>query len=188
MREPDQRDFDIAVIKTTPLGRGGSCIETNRFADNKRDGFGLRLAHHLGRGRAAFGRFQHLVRQFMHKGGELLRFGLAGENGNPAAITHAKGGGDVLGKDKFDVLLVDERNETGAVLADFAAHLAHGGKLCALSLRNIKDVARCNEGYLSPLEREPQAERKGRSAAEVCTSAARKIGETPCAARSGQSP
>jgi hypothetical protein len=31
-------------------------------------------------------------------------------------------------------------------------------------------------------------ERKGRSTAEVCTSAARKTGETPCAARSGQSP
>jgi hypothetical protein len=38
------------------------------------------------------------------------------------------------------------------------------------------------------LEREPKAERKGRSAAEVCTSEARKIGEAPCAARSGQSP
>ena len=36
--------------------------------------------------------------------------------------------------------------------------------------------------------REPEAEWKGRSAAEVCTSEARKIGETPCAARSGQSP
>jgi Helix-turn-helix domain len=50
-------------------------------------------------------------------------------------------------------------------------------------------VARRNgEGDLPPLEREPQAERKGRSEAEVCTSAARKIGETPCAARSGQRP
>ena len=38
------------------------------------------------------------------------------------------------------------------------------------------------------MEREPKAERKGRSAAEVCTSEARKIGDTPCAARSGQSP
>ena len=38
------------------------------------------------------------------------------------------------------------------------------------------------------MEREPKAERKGRSAAEVCTSEARKIGEAPCAARSGQSP
>ena len=33
-----------------------------------------------------------------------------------------------------------------------------------------------------------QLTRKGRSIAEVCTSAARKIGEAPCAARSGQSP
>ena len=38
------------------------------------------------------------------------------------------------------------------------------------------------------MKREPKAERKGRSAAEVCTSAARKIGEAPCAARPGQSP
>ena len=44
------------------------------------------------------------------------------------------------------------------------------------------------EGISPPLEREPEAGRKGRSAAEVCTSEARKIGETPCAARSGQSP
>src|SRR6185437_16933316 len=35
---------------------------------------------------------------------------------------------------------------------------------------------------------EAKLERKGRSAAEVCTSEARKIGEAPCAARSGQSP
>src|SRR6185437_12292280 len=35
---------------------------------------------------------------------------------------------------------------------------------------------------------EAKMERKGRSAAEVCTSEARKIGEAPCAARSGQSP
>src|SRR5271170_5450875 len=41
---------------------------------------------------------------------------------------------------------------------------------------------------LPTLGEEPKAERKGRSAAEVCTSEARKIGETPCAARSGQSP
>ena len=33
-----------------------------------------------------------------------------------------------------------------------------------------------------------EAEWKGRSAAEVCTSEARKIGEAPCGARSGQSP
>jgi len=46
--------------------------------------------------------------QFMHKGGELFRVGLAGKNGNPAAIAHAEGGGDVLGKDKLDILLVDE--------------------------------------------------------------------------------
>ena len=39
-------------------------------------------------------------------------------------------------------------------------------------------VARCKGGVYPPLEREPKAERKGRSAAEVCTSEARKIGET----------
>ena len=36
------------------------------------------------------------------------------------------------------------------------------------------------------MEREPKAERKGRSAAEVCTSEARKIGEAPCAARGAE--
>ena len=41
------------------------------------------------------------------------------------------------------------------------------------------------EGYLPPLKRS-EAEWKGRSAAEVCTSAARKIGETPCAARGAE--
>jgi hypothetical protein len=39
-------------------------------------------------------------------------------------------------------------------------------------------VARCKGGVSPPLEREPKAERKGRSVAEVCTSEARKIGET----------
>jgi transposase len=39
-------------------------------------------------------------------------------------------------------------------------------------------VARCKERGLPILEEEPQAERKGRSAAEVCTSAARKIGSS----------
>jgi hypothetical protein len=38
------------------------------------------------------------------------------------------------------------------------------------------------------LEEQAKPERKGRSAAEVCTSEARKIGEAPCGARSGQSP
>jgi len=38
------------------------------------------------------------------------------------------------------------------------------------------------------LEVELQAERKGRSAAEVCTSEARKIGETPCARERGRAP
>jgi hypothetical protein len=95
----------------------------------------------LGRGCAAFGVFQQSMRQFMHEGGKLLRLGLAGENGDSAAITHSKGRGDVLGKDKLDVLLVDKRNETGAILSDLAAHLPHGGKLCALGLRHVKDVS-----------------------------------------------
>ncbi len=44
-------------------------------------------------------------------------------------------------------------------------------------------------GGVSPtLAAQAKPERKGRSEAEVCTSAARKIGETPCAARLGQSP
>ena len=38
-------------------------------------------------------------------------------------------------------------------------------------------VARCKGGVSPPLERESKAERKGRSAAKVCTSEARKIGE-----------
>jgi hypothetical protein len=39
---------------------------------------------------------------------------------------------------------------------------------------------------LPTLEEEQKAERKGRSEAEVCTSEARKIGDTPCEARSGR--
>jgi hypothetical protein len=66
-------------------------------------------------------------------------------------------------------------------------HAMRGMYLHAERLLAKAGVARRNgEGYHPPLEREPQAERKGRSAAEVCTSAARKIGETPCAVRSGQ--
>src|SRR5271156_5252950 len=75
-------------------------------------------------------------------------------------------------------------------LALFVAFPAMRGMyLHAKRLLAKAGVARRNgEGDLPPLEREPQAERKGRSEAEVCTSAARKTGETPCAARSGQSP
>ena len=70
-----------------------------------------------------------------------------------------------------------------------AFHAMRGMYLHAERLLAKAGVARRNgEGYLPPLKREPKAERKGRSAAEVCTSEARKIGETPCAARSGQSP
>src|SRR6185437_5796398 len=44
-------------------------------------------------------------------------------------------------------------------------------------------------GGVSPtLAAQAKPKQKGRSEAEVCTSEARKIGETPCAARSGQSP
>src|SRR5271154_1872116 len=63
-------------------------------------------------------------------------------------------------------------------------HAMRGMYLHAERLLAKAGVARRNgEGYLPPLEREPQAERKGRSGAEVCTSAARKIGETPFAPR-----
>lgn len=49
-------------------------------------------------------------------------------------------------------------------------------------------VARCKGRGIPTLGEEAKPERKGRSEAEVCTSAARKIGEAPCGARSGQSP
>ena len=96
--------------------------------------------HYLGRGRPALGLVQHLVREFMDKGAELLGLGLSGKNGNPSAVADAKRGGDLLGKDKLDALGFDERNETVAVLANRAAHLPHGGKLCAFGLRHIEDV------------------------------------------------
>ena len=78
------------MVQVDVIGGCGSGFQTNRLADHKRDGLGLRLPHHLGGGRAAFGLVQHLVREFMDKGGELLGLGLAGENGNPAAIAHAQ--------------------------------------------------------------------------------------------------
>jgi hypothetical protein len=49
-------------------------------------------------------------------------------------------------------------------------------------------VASCKGRGVPTLEEEAKPERKGRSAAEVCTSEARKIGEAPCGARSGRSP
>jgi hypothetical protein len=63
-----------------------------------------------------------------------------------------------------------------------AFHAMRGMYLHAERLLAKAGVARRKgKGNLPPLEREPQAERKGRSAA-------RKTGETPCAARSGQRP
>jgi hypothetical protein len=49
-------------------------------------------------------------------------------------------------------------------------------------------VASCRGRGLPTLGEEAKPERKGRSEAEVCTSEARKIGEAPCGARSGQRP
>jgi antirestriction protein ArdC len=49
-------------------------------------------------------------------------------------------------------------------------------------------VARCKGRGLRTLGEEAKPERKGRSGAEVCTSAARKIGDTPCGARLGLAP
>jgi hypothetical protein len=49
-------------------------------------------------------------------------------------------------------------------------------------------VASCKGRGVPTLEEKAKPERKGRSAAEVCTSEARKIGEAPCGARSGRSP
>src|SRR5258705_4866453 len=51
-----------------------------------------------------------------------------------------------------------------------------------------RGVASARGGVSPTLEVELQAERKGRSAAEVCTSEARKIGETPCARKRGRAP
>jgi hypothetical protein len=63
---------------------------------------------------------QHLVRQFMHKGGELLSLGLAGKNGDLSAVAHAHGGRDLFGKDKLDTLLLNEGKQMIAVLAHVA--------------------------------------------------------------------
>jgi hypothetical protein len=63
-----------------------------------------------------------------------------------------------------------------------ATRHAHAERLLAKA-----GVAR-RRGRVSPSLKRNGMERKGRSAAEVCTSAARKIGEAPCTARSGQSP
>jgi hypothetical protein len=49
-------------------------------------------------------------------------------------------------------------------------------------------VASCKGRGVPTLGEQAKPERKGRSAAEVCTSEARKIGEAPCGARSGRSP
>ena len=128
------------MVQVDVVSRCGSCFQTNGLADYKRDGLGLRLLHNLGGGGAALGLVQHLVREFMDKRGKFLGFRLAGENGNPAAVADAQRGSDVLGKDKLDALLLDERNKTVAVLAHVAVYLVHGGKLRAVGLRHIEDI------------------------------------------------
>ena len=70
----------------------------------------------------------------MDKRGKFLRFRLAGENGDPAAVADTQRGSDVLGKDKLDALLVDERDKAVAVLAHVAVYLVHRGKFRAVGL------------------------------------------------------
>jgi hypothetical protein len=67
-------------------------------------------------------------------------------------------------------------------------HAMRGMYLHAERLLAKAGVARCKGRGLPTLGEEAKPKRKGRSEAEVCTSAARKIGEAPCGARSGQSP
>ena len=77
------------------------------------------------------------------------------------------------------------------VLLSFAlafARCMRGMYLHAERLLAKAGVASCKGRGIPTLEDEAKPERKGRSAAEVCTSEARKTGETPCGARSGQSP
>ena len=71
------------MVEVDVVGGGVACFQANRLADDKRDGLGLRLASHLGGRGAALGLVQHLVRQFMDKGGKLLGLRIAGKNGNP---------------------------------------------------------------------------------------------------------
>ena len=44
----------------------------------------------------------------MHKGAELLRFGLSGQDGDASAIAHAKRGSDLGVVDKLDALGLEE--------------------------------------------------------------------------------
>ena len=128
------------MIESDVIGARGSNLKPYGFADNKRDSFGLCLAHNLGCGGAPLGLVQHLMRQLMEQSGEGFGLRLSGENGNASAVAHAKRGSDVLAVDKLDALTLDERNETVVVLAYVAVHLAHGGKLDAFGLLHIEYI------------------------------------------------
>ena len=78
------------MIEIDVVGAGRSGFESNGLADDKGDSLGLCLPDYLGGRRPALGLVQHLVREFMDKGTELLGLGLSGENGNPSAVAHAQ--------------------------------------------------------------------------------------------------
>jgi hypothetical protein len=86
----------------------------------------------------------------MEQGGEGFGLRLSGKNGDASAVAQAKRGGDLLGKDKFDALTLNERKQTVVVLTHVAVYLAHGGKLDAFGLLHIlsRDL---RPGFYAPM-------------------------------------
>src|ERR1700678_2927862 len=76
----------------------------------------------------------------MHQRSEGFGLRLTGQDGDASTVAHAERGCDLLGKDKLDALLLNERNEAVVVLANVAIDFAHRGKLRTFGLAHVEDV------------------------------------------------
>ena len=109
--------------------------------NDKSDGLGFRLAHGGGGHGAAVARVQKFMRRFMDQTDQILGGRLAGKNGNPIAVAHAKSGRYVFVVFKGDVLRIKKGNQTVAVFAHFAGNVVlELGQVRAFSLCHIEDI------------------------------------------------
>jgi hypothetical protein len=129
------------VVQVDVVRRCSAGVKADCLSYHEGDCLGLGFAYGLGGGGAAFCLVQHLVRQFMHKGWELLGRRLAGKQGDLASVAHAKSGSDVLFELQRDAPSNDKIHKAVAVLSS-AAGDAFGEfwKLRPFGLAYIEDI------------------------------------------------
>ena len=105
------------MVKLDVVRRCAARHKPDRFADHKRNGLGLGLAHGLGGCRPALGLVQHFVRGFVDKGRKLLGLGLPVPNEYPSSRTRTQCAIEVVTVEELNALDFEEGGEALDVLA-----------------------------------------------------------------------